>query len=170
VRARRKTGHLRAALLGALLLLVMAAATVRAQQRTGSPASAIDPLELVIVVHPSNGVVLSASDIESIFLLKRRRWADGTPIIPFNLASGIAPRRLFDITVLRMTMDEVAHYWLDERIRSGTRAPRQLDDASLALRLAARVPGAIVYAPASALVGHPVRVVARIRGGHLLPP
>jgi hypothetical protein len=158
------------ALLGAALLLVMAAAPARAQ-RPEPPEREVDPFELVVVVHPSNRVAaLSAAEIESIFLLKRRRWADGTPIIPFNLTSGIAPRRLFDMTVLRMTVDDVARYWLDERIRSGTRAPRQLGDASLALRLAARVPGAIAYVPASALGAHPVRVVARIRSGRLVSP
>jgi hypothetical protein len=160
--------RLRAVVLGAGLLLVMAA-TVRAQVPEPA-AGAFEPLELVVVVHPDNRAALSAADLESIFLLKRRTWADGMPIVPFNLTSGIGPRRLFDRAVLHMTMDEVGRYWLGVRIRSGTRAPRQLGDGSLALRLAARVPGAIAYAPVSALDGHAVRVVARIRDGRLIAP
>jgi hypothetical protein len=125
-------------------------------------------IDLVVVVHPENRAV-PPSEIEQIFLLKRRQWPDGTPIVPFNHAARDANRTAFDRAVLRMSPDEAARYWLDQRIRSGIRAPRQIGDASLLVRLVGRLKGAVAYVPANAVNGS-VRVIARIRGGKLLPP
>jgi hypothetical protein len=125
--------------------------------------------ELVVVVHPDNRAQLSAADIESVFLMKKRAWPDGSPIIPFNYAPGDPVRRAFERVVLRLGGDEVARYWLDQRIRSGMRAPRQIGDPSVAVRLVARVKGTIAYVPASS-AGSSVRVIARIRGDKVVSP
>lgn len=147
--------------LGPLLAAVtVAAVPVLAQGR---------PVELVVVIHPQNRASVSPAELESIFLLRRRQWPDGTSIIPFNSPSGEPHRLLFDEAALRLGPDEAARYWLDQRIRSGTRAPRHIADGGLAVRLVSRLKGAVAYVPVD-LVDGSVRVVARIRGGKVLPP
>jgi hypothetical protein len=126
-------------------------------------------VELAVVVNAQNHAAVSAMELENIFLLRRRQWPDGTPILPFNAPPGEVHRTGFDRAALRMSADEAARYWLDLRIRSGTRAPRQLADPGLAVRLVARLKGAIAYVPVD-VVDSSVRVVARVRGGKVLPP
>lgn len=142
------------------LLPVFAAMQVRAQGAA---------VELAVVVNAQNRAVVSAVELENIFLLRRRQWPDGTSILPFNASPGDAHRVAFDRAALRMSPDEAARYWLDLRIRSGTRAPRQLADPGLAVRLVGRLKGAIAYVPVDVVDGS-VRVVARVRGGKILPP
>jgi hypothetical protein len=132
-------------------------------------AEAESEIELAVVVNLQNRAQISPAELENIFLLRRRQWSDGVPIVPFNYPPGDATRNAFDRAALRMSVDEAARYWLDQRIRSGTRAPRQLGDGGLAVRLVGRLPGAIAYVPAG-MVNGSVRVVARIRGGRVVPP
>jgi hypothetical protein len=134
------------------------------------PAGASSPgIEIKVIVNASNAATINPADLESYFLRKERHWSDGTPILPFNASPLTDFRQSFDRTVLRLTPDEVAKYWLDQRIRSGETAPREVDDASLTIRLVGRLKGAICYVPASADT-RGVRVVARIRDGRLLAP
>jgi hypothetical protein len=78
-------------------------------------------------------------------------------------------RRAFDGAVLRMSPEEVARFWLDQRIRGGARPPRQVPDPGLAVRLAAKLPGSIAYVPEN-LVNGSVKVVARIKSGKVVGP
>jgi hypothetical protein len=126
-------------------------------------------IELKIIVNAENTDAINASDLESYFLRKQRHWSNGTPIIPLNSSRLTDNRQSFDRAVLRLTPDEAARYWLDQRIRSGDGAPREVDDPSLATRLVARLKGAICYVPGTTDTRN-VRVVARIRDGKLVPP
>jgi hypothetical protein len=126
--------------------------------------------ELVVVVHPSVAkAFLDELELESIYLTSRRFWSGSQAIVPFNLAPRGEERVLFDRAVLRMEPDEVGRFWLDRRVRGGPPPPRQAPDPLTAVRLVARLEGAIGYAP----VGVPladVRVVARIREGKVVRP
>jgi hypothetical protein len=125
--------------------------------------------ELAVVVHAENRARVSPAAIEAMFLLRQRRWPDGSPVIPFTYPPGEWPRVVFDRAVFGFSQDESARYWIDQRIRNGARPPRQTGDPVLALRLTGRLKGAIAYVPAS-MVNDSVRVVARIRGGRVLQP
>lgn len=127
-------------------------------------------VDLAVVVNPAVPVTqLSASDLESIFTSTRHNWPDGSNISAFSYAPESETRRAFDTVVLRMSPEEVARFWLDQRVRGGARPPRQVPDPSLAVRLAAKLPGSITYIPEN-LVNPSVKVVARIKSGKVVAP
>jgi ABC-type phosphate transport system substrate-binding protein len=135
------------------------------------PAAASDATDsLVVVVNPGVPVAkLSASELEAIFSCSKKNWPDGSNISAFSYAPEDATRRAFDTIVLRMSPDEVARFWLDQRVRGGARPPRQVPDPGLAARLAAKLPGSIAFIPES-MVSPGLKVVARVRGGKVLEP
>ena len=147
------------------ILIVLAGFVTVAPAR----ARADGPVELVVVVNGDNDETPSSSDLESYFLRRDEHWGSGVTVIPLNYPPDSALRRAFDHAVLSMSPDDVVRYWLDQRIRSGKNAPRELADPAIILKLVARFNGAIGYLPASSAT-RGVRVVARIRGGKLLPP
>ena len=126
--------------------------------------------ELVVVVHPSvQRAMLDERELESIYLTSRRFWGGSQAIVPFNLPPRGDDRVLFDRAVLRMDPDEIGRFWLDRRVRGGPPPPRQAPDGLTAVRLVARLEGAIGYAPAGVPLSD-VRVVARIRDGKVMRP
>jgi ABC-type phosphate transport system substrate-binding protein len=148
---------------GALLVLAS-----HVFDRTAVASSAAD--SLVVVVNPAVPVTkLSASELEAIFSCSKKNWPDGSNISAFSYAPEDTTRRAFDSVVLRMSPDEVARFWLDQRVRGGARPPRQVPDPGLASRLTAKLPGSIAFIPES-LVNPGVKVVARVRGGKVLEP
>jgi hypothetical protein len=146
---------------------MMAVMLVASEPVTASNAPSID---LAVVVNRAVPVQqLSASELESLFTANRRSWPDGTNVAVFSYAPEDATRHIFDLAVLKMSPEEVARFWLDQRIRGGPRPPRQVPDPALALRLVAKLPGTIAYVPES-MVNNTVTVVARIKGGKVVPP
>jgi hypothetical protein len=122
-----------------------------------------DDVELVVIVASANTQAVSASDLEAWFLRKERRWPNGDVLVPINAPPDTPPRRVFDRAALKMSPEESARYWLDQRIRSGDSAPREV------VKLVAKLPGAIAYVAATQeLAG--VRVVARVRRGAVVAP
>jgi hypothetical protein len=151
--------------------LALAIVVVAVGVASPAPLTADDDraVELLVIVHADNHDAVSASDLEAYFLRKQRHWPSGDTVIPINFPPEAAPRRTFDRAVLGMSPDEVARYWLDQRIRDGDTAPREVGDGALIARLVARLRGAVGYVPAGAAVPG-VRVVARVRGGELVAP
>jgi ABC-type phosphate transport system substrate-binding protein len=135
------------------------------------PVDAGDGKEnLAIIVHPGVPVTrLSDSELEAIFTSGQRNWSDGSNISTFSYAPEDPVRRAFDSIVLRMSPEEVARFWLDQRVRGGARPPRQVPEAALAVRLVAKLPGSIAYVP-EGMVNSSVKVVARVRGGKVVEP
>src|ERR1043166_7242645 len=79
-----------------------------------SPSSA----DLKIIVSADSKLTIESGDLENYFLVKARHWPDGTLIVAFNAPRGSDLRRSFDQAVLKLTPDESARYWLDQRVRS----------------------------------------------------
>ena len=155
--------HQRLIVSGLLVGLSLAIAAPRA-------SSGATSLDLAVVVNPGVAVVrLSASELESIFNSTRRNWPDGSNVSVFSYPPETELRQTFDSAVLRMSPEEVARFWLDQRIRGGARPPRQVPDPALAVRLAAKLPGSIAYVPEN-LVSPSVKVVARIKSGKVVGP
>ena len=129
-----------------------------------------ESLDLAVVVNLGVPVAqLSAAELQSLFTASRRNWPDGSNVSVFSYPPEADIRHVFDSAALGMSPEEVARFWLDQRVRGGPRPPRQIPDPMLAIRLVAKLPGSVAYVPAD-LVNASVRVVARIRSGKVVVP
>lgn len=151
------------------VLALAALAVVMVAGAGDGVAGGDDDVELVVIVASANTQAVSPSELEAWFLRKERRWPNGDVLVPINAPPDTPPRRVFDRAALKMSPEESARYWLDQRIRSGDSAPREVGDAALVVKLVAKLPGAIAYVAATQeLAG--VRVVARVRRGAVVAP
>ena len=131
--------------------------------RRGTAATA----ELSVIVHPTNTAKLTADDLGDIFRTVMRSWPGGGQISAFELPPNTDERAMFDRAVLKMEPDDVAHFWIDRRMRGGAPPPHQVPDPGVLLRVVAKLENAVGYVP-SDLAGPSVRVVARIRGAQVV--
>lgn len=121
--------------------LLMLCASV--PQTPDANAQARPPL-LVIVSSALGGSEIGLGTLRSAFQ-GNSTDLNGKRLIPFNQAPGSPERVRFDQVVLGLGPDQVARFWIDQRVRNGLQAPRTLQSPELALRLAASVPGIISY-------------------------
>jgi phosphate transport system substrate-binding protein len=98
----------------------------------------------VVVGAKSGQRSLSLDDLRRIFLNKDTNDADGDRFVPLNQRSGNSDRTRFDTQVLNMTPDQVARYWIDQRLR-GKRAPATVPSLAMLKRALNELPGAISY-------------------------
>ena len=75
----------------------------------------------------------------------RRIPLSGLKAVPFNHPPGTPDRVGFDGLVLGMGPQEVARYWVDQKVRGGDAPPRTVDSVALLLRVIVALPGAIGY-------------------------
>jgi hypothetical protein len=108
-----------------------------------APVAGGDP-PVVVVVHPARGEALAMEDLAPIFLRRRRFWADGTPIVPLNLAAGTPVRDRFTARVLAMDPGRLTAYW-NERYFQGVFPPAVVSSSAAMKRYVATDPGAIGY-------------------------
>jgi len=127
--------------------------------------------DLVVIVNQSSKVTkLNATQLYDIFTSARRTWSDGQRVMGFNMPPRSQARTQFDRAVLQREPEQVARFWVDQRVRGGARAPRSVSKASLILRLVETAKGAIGYVPESSIKERKVRVVARIVGKEVKAP
>lgn len=86
----------------------------------------------------------------SLYQLKRLFMGDAIvgpagELIPLNRDTKGAERTGFDLTVLGMSQDVVARYWIDRRIRGQSGAPKAVEPAAVIQKVVARLPRAIGY-------------------------
>ena len=72
----------------------------------------------------------------------------GRKLVPFNLNAGTPERSGFDRAVLGMADEAMQRFWIDRKIRGQLGPPRSLPSPALAIKVAAKFPGAIAYVPA----------------------
>jgi hypothetical protein len=106
--------------------------------RAGSDAIA------VVVGAKSGQRSLSLDDVRRMFFNKDTNDANGDRFVPLNQRSGNPERTRFDVQVLNMTPDQVARYWIDQRLR-GKRAPATVPSLAMLKRALNELPGAISY-------------------------
>jgi hypothetical protein len=136
------------------LLVFVAAGSIWLGSARGARAEPI-----VVVVGKGSPVrQLSVGDLQRIFLQLPVQTSGNVPFIPFNHPPRSSVRERFDNVVLGMSPEEVARYWIDQKIRGQPAAPRTIHSPSLLCQLVARLPGAITYVPAS-LVGPQCKAV-----------
>ncbi len=123
---------------------------------------ALVPVRSSLHAEDRDALVLVASaqgELKDLALSELRRayegypveYASGKRVIPFNLPSGSADRTRFDRELFGMTPDEIARFWVDQRIRGQSQQPRALASPELALRVVAALQGAVAYVRASTL-------------------
>jgi len=152
-----------------IIAICLSALGVSLAHAPSARADVEPPVPLAVIVHPDVPEhSLSATELARVFTRRRSYWNAGMRAVPFNYKTEDPLRREFDRVVLQMTPDEVGRFWRDERIRHGTRPPRQLAQAALAVRVVASLEGSIAYVPEAMVTGN-VRVVARIRDGKIIP-
>lgn len=103
------------------------------------------PVRLQILVAKSSGLQnIALADLRQLFRGRVITLA-GNVAIPLNHPPRAPDRVIFDRVALGMSADEIARYWVDQKIRGSGSPPRTVDSVSLLLRVIARLPGAIGY-------------------------
>jgi hypothetical protein len=119
--------------------------------------------ELAVVAgrqSPLEGLTLN--QLKRLYLGDAMQGPGGEKLLPLNRDPKSPERIGFDRSVLGMSPDAVARYWIDRKIRGQSGAPRAVEPGPVAERVVARLPGALVYVRAKE-VGSEVKVL-RIDG------
>jgi hypothetical protein len=93
---------------------------------------------------------LSADKLRRVFLALPTDDDDGHRFVPINLGQGSNIRQRFDQSVLQMSPETAARYWIDQRLR-GNKPPRSASSHELVRRAVEELPGAVSYLPLSAV-------------------
>ena len=106
--------------------------------------------EPIAVVMSSNSRQrgLSSDKLRRVFLALPSDDDDGHRFVPINLAQSSVIRARFDRNVLSMAPEEIARYWIDQRLR-GNKPPRSASSLDICRRAVQELPGAISYVPLS---------------------
>jgi len=116
--------------------------------------------ELAIIVASGSPISeLSFYELKLMYKGDRVAQPGGKPLVALNRGVHSPDRIGFDRTVLGMSPQEVARYWIDRKIRGQSGAPKAIDPAQLVAKVVARLDGAVSYVPMSAVTNE-VKVVA----------
>ncbi len=133
------------------LLLVLAPLPPRAAPPASEP--------LAVIVHERRKESsLTLRELRDLFLKRRSSWSDGTRVLVVNWTARTAVREAFDLAVLKLTPDQSADYWVDQRIRGFGEPPPSVASPRLLAAIVSRQPTAIAYLPLSQ-VGRGVKVL-----------
>jgi hypothetical protein len=135
----------------ALLLLLVAALPGAAVHAENEPLA-------VIMAARTKITQLSAAELTRVFRGMLTRNEDGDRFVPVNQPAGTPLRAAFDQAVLGMSGAQAQAFWIDQKIRGAVAEPRTVSSVALALKFVAIYPGAISYAPKSA-VGPELKII-----------
>jgi len=88
---------------------------------------------------------ISSGDLRQLFLGESVRDGANQKLLPLNQQAGSAERSVFDARILGMSQDEMAGYWIDQKVRGLKGPPRNLAPAQMVARVVERFPGAVSY-------------------------
>jgi len=124
--------------LGGISLIVLA----------GTPLSAYaanaEPLAVVIGKNASLDAV-SLPELKRLFMGDSLVGPKGQKLIALNRDPKSDERIGFDRSVLGMSPDAVARYWIDRKIRGKSSAPKAIEPAAVLQRVVAKLDGAVAY-------------------------
>jgi hypothetical protein len=112
-----------------------------------SPAEADGGAEPIAIVSSKRGGVaeLSLYQLKRLYLGDSVQGPGGVELIALNRDTKGAERASFDRSVLGLTPDAAARYWIDRRIRGQTGAPKAVEPAAMVQRVVANLPKAVAY-------------------------
>ncbi len=114
---------------------------------------------IAVIVNPGNPRSgLTTEELRSIFLGRRTAWPDGTPAVPVDQAASAPGREAFLGSVLGMDRAHFAEHWVDQQVRGNGSAPKVAASPAAAVKLVAKVKGAVAFVPVS-LVTPAVKVI-----------
>lgn len=146
--------HFLALWTGAAAALLLGSTTQPAEAEGG-------PRDLAVVVAADSSIQsLTLYELKLLYKGDQLAGPGGKPFVPLNRGPNSPDRVVFDRSVLGMTPDAVARYWIDRKIRGQSGAPKAVDPAELVKKVVARLDGAISYVPAHQVAGGGVKVVA----------
>jgi len=112
----------------------------------------------VIIVHPSNNASISITDIQRLYLAKKKTFSDGAIALPLNQAGSTPARVNFDSSVVGKTEAQMKSYWA-KLIFTGKEAPlREFGGDPEIMELVAKNPSTIGYIEESS-VNDSVKVI-----------
>lgn len=112
------------------------------------PSAVVAAPSLSLVLVTAAGTALenmSSGDLRQLFLGETVRDEANTKLVPLNQPAGSPEREHFDRRVLGMSPDEMARYWIDQKVRGLKGAPRNLSPPQMIARVVERFPGAVAY-------------------------
>jgi hypothetical protein len=122
------------------------ASLIAAAGTTLSRVGMASSLVVVPIIAPSSEIRdISRGMLERIFLGRSVQSDAGQRYVPFSHPPKTRTRVLFDSAVLGMNPDEVARYWVDQRIRGNAHPPRAVPSPALLKQVVRQFPGAIAY-------------------------
>lgn len=128
---------------------------------SGGAGAGSEPIAVVMGAKTSQHS-LSLDKLRRIFLASPTDDDDGHRFVPLNHSRASAARETFDRRVLGMSPEEVARYWIDQRLR-GRKPPQSVASIAMLRRALEELPGTISYLPLGAVES--LRVLAI--DGHL---
>ncbi len=158
-----RTGRRAAAVLALGVLAARPAGGAHAAGPPGARGAARAPPRagFAVVVHAANpAAALPREQVARLFMRKLRRWPDGAPAEPVDLAPGAPARDAFTRAVLGKSVGTVRAYW-QQRIFSGAEVPppEKPDDAAV-LAYVRTHPAAVAYVSDAAALPSGVRELA----------
>ena len=92
---------------------------------------------------------LTTEELRSIYLGKRTEWPDGTRTQPIDQVPSAPGREVFLGAVMGMSKAHFAEHWVDQQVRGAGSAPKVAASAAAAVKLVAKVRGAVAFVPVS---------------------
>lgn len=107
--------------------------------------------DVAIIVHPSNKNAFALTDVESIFMLKKSTFADGSKASPFYLSGDDTARNLFNEKALGKSSSQLKAYWSKLVFTGKGTPPPELPSSAEAVAKVAADPAAVAYVDKSAV-------------------
>ena len=109
--------------------------------------------DIAVIVNPANANVVSADDLNRLFLGRASSFADGSKATPLNLSEGQVARDEFDSKVLNRSSAQLKAYWSKLVFTGKGTPPKEMaDDAAVKAAVAAD-PNAIGYISSGSVDG-----------------
>ena len=125
------------------VLMILGAPAPAAPSAAAPPASSTSTLVIVVAAQSP------LRDISRQTLRRAYRGEvteqQGIRMIALNQPPGSAARIKFDQALLGLEPDDMARFWIDQRIRGQGSAPRAIPNVALLLRVLAQLPGGVSY-------------------------
>ena len=161
-RKRDLTSSLPTGLLSSVVLAAVLGGVFEPQ-----PAKSAEPRVAVIVNAANDCSSISLARLRLMYLRKQTRWAQtdgalsGKNIVPLDLPAGTKARERFATNVLDRTVQQMTEFWIREKLKGGASPPLVRRTTADVVGIVGKLPGAVGYVPADAVLDASVKVVAK---------